>query len=188
MLDTGHTGVRRFGFTELFPSEVTQGWCQAGCEVTAPVPRRVWGALGSSGMLILTSWLGWGCAWDCWPMSPNPRDVTGLCLGLLAPVPPIPGMSLWVSIQGLECDGAQGLCWDCLASTDSSLDLLDGFGLPQDTLLDEFSRSAGAGQRLSRGLGQLQVPTRSSCGSWGELQLSRDQRGCVLLSWQESWG
>lgn len=129
----------------------------------------------------------------------------GLCLGLLAHVPPcqgcpcavpgtagpcspMPGMSLWVSIQGLECDGAQGLCWDCLASTDSSLDLLDGFGLPQDTLLDEFSRSAGAGQRLSRGLGQLQVPTRSSCGSWGELQLSRDQRGCVLLSWQESWG
>lgn len=104
------------------------------------------------------------------------------------PCSPMPGMSLWVSIQGLECDGAQGLCWDCLASTDSSLDLLDGFGLPQDTLLDEFSRSAGAGQRLSRGLGQLQVPTRSSCGSWGELQLSRDQRGCVLLSWQESWG
>lgn len=36
-----------------------------------------------------------------------------------------------------------------------------------NALLNEFSHSAGAGERLSHGLEQLQAPTRSSCGSCG---------------------
>lgn len=116
---------------------------------------------GLLGWSVLLFWPGWGC---------------GSSLALS----PMPGWA-HCGAEGQECAGAQGLCWHRLGlpvftASSPALDLMVlGF---HNALWNGFSPSAGAGQRLSCALEQLQAPTHrwsSGLRHLQELQLPKDQ-------------